>query len=85
MFVCGLFIFVLGAVNLNKLNKNLDNYILKENEKFLEISKDLNDKQLKTTITLVKVIYTAIFMLLTISGGSLVIYSFLYNYETTTI
>ena len=76
MFICGLFIFVLGAINLNKLNKNLDNYILKENEKFLEISKDLNDKQLKTTITLVKVIYTAIFMLLTISGGSLVIYSF---------
>lgn len=76
IFICGLFIFVLGTVNLNKLNKNLDNYILKENEKFLEISKDLNDKQLKTIITLVKVIYTMIFMLLIILGGSLIIYSF---------
>ena len=76
MFICGLFIFVLGALNLNKLNKNLDKYTSKQNEKFLEISKDLNDKQLKTIITLVKVIYTVIFMLLIISGGSLVIYSF---------
>ena len=76
MFICGLFIFVLGAVNLNTLNKNLDNHILKQNEKFLEISKDLNDKQLKTIITLVKVIYTIIFILLTILGGSLIIYSF---------
>ena len=76
MFICGLFIFVLGTVNLNKLNKNLDKYTSKQNEKFLEISKDLNDKQLKTIITLVKVIYTVIFMLLTILGGSLIIYSF---------
>ena len=76
IFICGLFIFVLGALNLNKLNKNLDKYTSKQNEKFLEISKDLNDKQLKTIITLVKVIYTVIFMLLTILGGSLVIFSF---------
>ena len=76
MFICGLFIFVLGALNLNKLNKNLDKYTSKQNEKFLEISKDLNDKQLKTIITLVKVIYTVIFMLLIILGGSLIIYSF---------
>lgn len=76
MIVCGLILFLFGANSLFKLDKNINKYTSKENKEFVEISSHMNEQELKTAIGAAKIVYILFFGILTILGGSLIIYSF---------
>lgn len=76
MIVCGLILFLFGANSLFKLDKNINKYTSKENKEFVEISSHMNEQELKTAIEVAKIVYILFFGILTILGGSLIIYSF---------
>lgn len=76
MLICGLILFLFGANSLFKIDKNINKYTSKENKEFVEISRHMNEQELKTAIGVAKILHILFFGILTILGGSLIIYSF---------
>ena len=76
MLICGLILFLFGVNSLFKIDKNINKYTSKENKEFVEISRHMNEQELKTAIGVAKILHILFFGMLTILGGSLIIYSF---------